>query len=118
MKTLWVVLDEAKHCISAASMAKNAHAIEVILHFLPCSVHLYHLRLFTVDIQITEKGTKYVTEMFVVSLLSQLFGILPVSSSSPHFTALSLKLAGSHRQFCFSSGQNVFHVDTTLLEST
>lgn len=58
-----------KHCISAASMAKNAHAIEVILHFHPCSVNWYHLRFFTVDIQITKKGTKYVTEMFVISPL-------------------------------------------------
>lgn len=44
-----------------------------------------------------------------------LFGILQVTPSSPHFTARSLKLAGSHRQFCFSSSENCFHVDKNLL---
>lgn len=47
--------------------------------------------------------------------LSQLFGTLQVTSSCPHFTALSLKLAGSHGQFCFSSSKNCFNLDKTLL---
>lgn len=44
-----------------------------------------------------------------------LFGILQATSSPPHFTALSPKLAGSHRQFCFSSSKNCFRVDKNLL---
>lgn len=38
----------------------------------------------------TEKSTEDLREMCVI-FLSQLFGILQVTSSSPHFTALSLK---------------------------
>ncbi len=62
----------------------------------------------------TEKSTKDLREMCVI-FLSQLFGILQVTPSSPHFTALSRKLAGSHRQFCFSPSGDCFHVDKNHL---
>lgn len=61
-----------------------------------------------------KKSTKDLPEVLLCCSF-WLFGILQVTSSCLHFAAVSLKLAGGHRQFCFSSTENCFHVDKNLL---